>query len=375
MSRRRALLPALALLLAACAVGPPRPAAGTVEIGADLPLGGGQADAATAALAEVRQVVDVEYGGRVLGLPIRLHVYDETSNGRRDPTAAAQRLAEAAAATPLLGVVGPLDSDVALTEIPVAAATHLALVSPSAGSACLTRPLPECDGLARRLQPGAGPVSFFRVTSPDDGEAAALVRYAEAHLNTTQFAVGSDGQAYGQELRARFLAALARQHLKPALTADVDPTSAAAVDSFLTAARQAGAAVVLFGGRSGGGACRLAPRLAPDLGVGAALLGGSGMMDAGCASDAGAAAGSVYAAEAMTPDAAAVATRVLLAAIADAIRAQGGNLPTRDQVRAAVAAGSVVRFDRHGDPAVPVFTVYRAAPAAAGAAAPSWAPA
>jgi len=350
VSRRRAGLLALALLvLGGCSVGPPRASPATLEIGIDLPLTGAQSDAAKSALDQARSVIDGVYRDRVEGLPIRVVVLDESAGGRRDPTAAAHQLARQLASPSLLGVIGPLDSDVAATEIPVAAAAHLALISPTASSACLTRALPECDGLARRLR-GANPVSFFRLAPPDDGEAGALVQFAVDHLHSSNFAVGSDGQAYGVLMRSRFEAALKLQHREAVYSANLDPTSESAVDGFLAAAKEVGADTVLFGGRAAGGACGLAPRLAGGLGPAAAVLGGGDWIESSCASDAGAGVGSVYSVREGSPDQAALAARVLLDAIGAAIKAQGGNLPTREQVRAAVSRGTRVAFDPDGDP-------------------------
>lgn len=371
MRRRRAAFPALALLLSACSAGPPSPSRATVEIAVDLPLSGAQAAAGKAALDQVRWVVDGAFGGRVEGLPVKVRVIDDSPAGRRDPVQSAHELTRELALPYLLGLVGPLDSDVAAAEIPAASAQRLAIVSPSASNACLTRPLPECDGLSRRLRP-SGPASFFRVAPADDGEAAALVRFAIRDLHSLSFAVGSDGRAYGTVLRGRFNSAVTRQHASLAYSADFDPNSAAAVDAFLAAARLAGADTVLFAGRAEGGACRIAPRLAAGLGVNAVMLGGGGLATASCESDAGAAAPSVYTIQEGSPEGAGLAARVLLEAIRTAIRQQGGNLPSRDQVRAAVSRSQVVAFDAQGDAVNAGFSVLRGQAPAPGAPPPAW---
>src|SRR5205814_1995454 len=100
---RRALLPALAvLLLAACSVGPSGASPATVEIDIDLPLTGAQSADSTAALDQVRFVVQQTFGGKVEGLPIRLRVIDDSPAGRRDPVEGARRLSLALASPSLL---------------------------------------------------------------------------------------------------------------------------------------------------------------------------------------------------------------------------------------------------------------------------------
>jgi branched-chain amino acid transport system substrate-binding protein len=372
VSRRRVALPVLALLLlTACSVGPPKPAPATLEIAIDLPLTGAEATDGSAALAQARWVIDQEFGGRIEGLPIRVRLIDDSSSGHRDPVQAAHELSRALASPSLLGVIGPLDSDVAAAEIPIAAAQHLAVVSPTASNACLTKPLPECDGLSRRLRP-SGPASFFRIAPADDGEAAALVRFAVKDLHSQSFAVGSDGQAYGTVLRSRFNAALTRQHEGLAYSANFDPTSAPAVDAFLAAAKQAGADTVLFAGRAAGGGCKIAPRLAAGLGADTHLLGGGGLAGGTCETDAGAAAPAVYSIREGAPEDAGLAARVLLEAITVAVKQQGGNLPTREQVRLAVSQSHSVTFDANGDRVDGTFNVFQGRVPAPGAPPPAW---
>jgi branched-chain amino acid transport system substrate-binding protein len=371
VSRRRAGLLALLLLTsAACSSGPPLPAARTVEIGLDLPLSGPESVIAQAAADEVRLVVDSVYHGHVEGLPVRLTVLDDTFGGAADP-ALGQRNLRRLAAGSALGVIGPLDSSVAEAEIPIAGAAHLPLVSPAASNACLTRPLPDCDGLSTRLRP-SGPTSFFRVVPTDDGEAAALVQFAFQQLRATHFAVGSDGQAYGVLLRDRFIAALKARGLTPVYAKDLDPSAADAVDGFLAAARTAGAEAVLFGGRPEGSACLVAAKTPAALGAGAAFLGGSALVGAACEKDAGAAATSIYAAEDGPGIEAGSAARVLLQAIASAVKSEGGNLPSREQVRLAISRSSSPAFDSRGDLKVRQYSIVQGQVPLAGGPPSSW---
>ena len=359
MSRRRTAVLALLLLFSAsCSGGPPQPAARTIEIGVDLPLSGPQAPDSQAALIQLSLVLDGIYHGRVEGLPVTLRVLSESSGDARDPLQGRRNVLRLAAEPAVLAVVGPLDSDVAEAEIPVATAAHLALVSPSASNACLTRPLADCDGLSARLR-GAGPTSFFRVVPGDDGEAAAAVEFATGRLRATRFAVGSDGQAYGTTLRDRFTAALKQRRLTPVYSGDVDPANDVSVDAFLAAAKAAGADAVMFGGRGDGGTCRLAAKIPAALGSDVPLLGGAGLVGAACEKDAGAGSSSVYAAQESQGTEARDAVRSILRAIAAAIKSEGGNRPSREQVRLAISRGSSPAFDSRGDPRVRRYYIVR----------------
>jgi branched-chain amino acid transport system substrate-binding protein len=354
----------LALLcLAACSAGPPQqPAVSSLVVGVSVPLSGPQAADGQAVVDAVRQVLKDEFHGRIEGMPVTVRVFDESSNDRRDPAQAVSNLGRMVADPSLVGVVGPLNSDVAAGEIPVASAAHLALLSPSASNECLTKPLAGCLLPPRDLRQGR-PNDFFRVVPTDDLEPAALVDYATRVLHVTHFAVASDGQAYGKALLTAFEAALKSAGFATAATADLDPSNAAAVDAYLGEAKSGGADAVFFGGRGDGGACRLQPGVLAKLGAGVPLLGGSGLQDATCLNDAGPATAGLYSISAgagSIGDRATIAARALLVAITAAVKADGGNLPARDDVRLAVSRGVNPPFDPNGDTRDRVFTIVKA---------------
>ena len=367
MTRRlRAGAVAGLLVLAGCSVSPPEPARGEVLIGVVLPLSGPDAAESYAAYEAVARVLAEEFQGRAEGLTVSLRKLDDSTGGRRDPLRGGRNLASLVADPAVVGVIGPLNSDVAAAEIPVAAAAHLVMVSPEASSACLTRDVPACRGLARRLRSNA-PVTFFRLVPSDDLEPAALLSYATTTLHLSHIAVASDGQAYGLAEREAFLAAMKHAGLAPAATADFDPTSATEADAFLTAARNGGADSVFFGGRDDGGACRVRARMKDKLDPLAPFLGGSGLRGPACLKDAGDAASGLYSATSgigSTSERAALAARVLLRAVSSEVKAAGGNAPSREAVRAAVARSSAPRFDGAGDTTERIFTIYRGSPTA-----------
>jgi len=353
----------LALLcLAGCSAGPPQPARPNLLIGVDVPQTGPEAADGMAVVDAVRQVLSDEYRASIEGLPVAVRAFDDSADGRRDPAQGERNLRQMVADQSVVGMVGPLTSDVASAEIPVASAAHLAMISPGAANECLTKALPACLVAPKDLRAGQ-PNDFFRVVATSDLEPAALVAYATGTLHVTHVAVASDGQFYGKAVRAAFETALKAAGFTPATEADLDPNDPTAVDAFLSEAKTGGADAVFFAGRGDGGACKLQPRVVAKFGAAVPLLGAGGLQGASCLKDAGATVTGLYsiaAGSGSVSERAKVAARALLTAIRVAVKANGGNLPAREDVRLAVSQGANPRFDANGDTKERVFTILKA---------------
>jgi branched-chain amino acid transport system substrate-binding protein len=352
----------LALLcLTGCSAGPPQPVRSSLLIGVDAPQTGPEAADGTAVVDAVKQVLGDEYGGGIEGLPVTVRAFDDSADGRRDPAQGERNLRQMVADPSLVGMIGPLNSDVAGAEIPVASAAHLAMVSPSASNECLTKALSGCLVAPKDLRMGQ-PNDFFRVVPAGDLEPTALVSYATGTLHVSHVAVASDGKAYGKAVSAAFEAALRAAGLATVVTADLDPNDPTAVDAFLTEAKSGGADAVFFAGRGEGGACKVQPRVAAKLGAGVPFLGGSGLQGPVCLKDAGASAiglHTITAGSGLVSARAKIAARALLTAIVAAVKADGGNLPAREDVRLAVSQSANPHFDSNGDTRDRVFTILK----------------
>jgi branched-chain amino acid transport system substrate-binding protein len=141
-------------------------------IASDLPLQGGARfpiKEMTAAAVSVLRA----HGFRAGKFPLAYQSCDD-SKGTTQLFDAAKCAANAKAyaATPaLVGVIGPLNSDCAFQQVPIASRASLAVISPSTTAVDLTRPQSARD--ARQLRP-TGKRTFARVAPPDDAEGAAL---------------------------------------------------------------------------------------------------------------------------------------------------------------------------------------------------------
>jgi branched-chain amino acid transport system substrate-binding protein len=359
----------------------PSGAAPGLKLGLDLPLSG--IDGATGIPtrdAVILAIEDANRAGFPGGLKVSLEDLDDTVEGKHDPAQGAQNIKTLAADASVLAAVGPLNSNVAAAEIPVATAAGLPLLTMGASAV----------GLTRAPAAGAAPATFFRLCAADDRQGAAIARFARADGRRKAFVI-DDNESYGKGLADVFVAAFAkdggtvlgREHL-----------TAFALDykALLTKVRATGPDMVFFGGivSTGGAVLRRQMR---DVGLGALpYYGGDGLDNPEYVPLAGAAAdGTAFTVNSPTATfspaarafaaayakrfgaapgnygpAAYAAAEVALDAMRSELAAHPDSLPTRAQVRARIAATAgvvtpigVVAFDAAGDLRQPTISLYR----------------
>ncbi len=392
MTRQICIVAVIAVALGACAAAtpPPPPAKGTISIGVDLPLSGADSAEGTPVLAGIRFALVQQ--GRLRGYDLLPEVFDDAVRGKHQPQAGAANIATLVADPSVLGVIGPFDSAVAVAEIPVAGAAGLTLISPSASNECLTKDLSYCAGLARKLL-GGRPVSFFRLAATDDLQGPAMAAYAFATLSLRTVAVVSDKTTYGRAVADAFQARFTALGGFVPLRTDFDPTSLRDFSALLDSARNAHADGVYFGGIAASGGCVMRSQMGAHL-PRAPELGAEGFtLDDQCIRDAGSGATGMFGTSASVnasaiasaePTVAAFrsahlkpenysaftipaydATRILIAALGRAIDARRGGIPTREEVRAQVAATAgfastvgPVGFDASGDSTLRFVSIY-----------------
>ena len=387
------------------------PPANPIHIGVDLPLTGPEGPAGLPALNGIRFFV--RQHPQLDGFNVSIVSSDDAGGGPPSPELGAANLRAFVADPALLGVIGPFDSAVARAEIPVANAAALAMVSPAAGSTCLTRE----DYLPAELNPrhsaiacqdaGLPPASelrpthvnnFFRLAPADDLQGPAAADYAVKTLHVLRAAVVSDHEAYGQALAAGFTSRFEKLGGSVVGSLDFDPKGSTDATAFLRSAKADGAAAVYFGGVTAGKGCVIRSQMEGifDLGEATPYLGSDGIAkDPACVRDASANASGIYAtvpgvdtsAQASAEPILAAfklafgrtgdygrytlvaydATAVLYAAIDRAIKA-GAGLPQRGNVVSQLSvtsgfAGATgkIGFDPYGDTDQRLVSVYEAA--------------
>ena len=382
---------ALIMAQTACSQAPAQKASagGTITIGVDLPLSGADASDGVPTLNAIKLAIrDANDGHLVPGYSLALDVRDDTVNGVHDPQRGASNFQAFIAEQGLLGVIGPLNSNVAISLIPMSNEAELALISPANTSPQLTK---GTQGLALRT---AHPleVTYFRDCPTDDMQGSAGATFAYQTLKARRAFVIDDDQTFGRTLsdqwsgqfRSEGGTILGHLHAQPGQTD---------FSEFIREAAAAAPDIIFFGGESSTGAAQARKQMAGTSLAKVPYESGDGIQNQQFIDTAGAEAENSYATVASadaehlpTADrfaqdyqaayghsvgaysaAAYVAATVLVQAIAKAVQDGNGAMPTREQVLQDLRSTptfstilGVFSFDQNGDTTLKIVSIWKA---------------
>ena len=383
---RRGVFILAAVAMAATTLTPAANAAGpVVKIGVDLPMSGGDAsNGIPTNYGVVLAVEEANAKGLPGGITLQVNTLDDAVQGVHDPAAGAQNIKTFVSDAAVLGVVGPFNSNVAKAEIPISNDAGLVQISPSNTNDGLT--VGEDAKKLRTSHPDVN--TYFRVCTRDQNQGRAGAQLARK-LGLKKIYIVDDNETYGKGLADVFEAdwktggtVLGHDHL----TKNQQDFKA-----LLTRIKATNPDAIYFGGVtvSGGGLLR---RQMADTGMAKVpYLGGDGISDDEFIKVAGAMAnGSYYTVAA--PDTAKLASArafnaaykakfkgdpgpysanayaaamVIISAISEAAKANGGKVPTRAEVLKYVQATKdlktpigTVGFDKNGDTTNGVLSFY-----------------
>jgi len=388
--------------LAACGAsgGTSQTIKGTIKIGIDLPVSG--SDASDGQPTQNGAKLAVKLAGKVCGasshtdacFTLASFPLDDAVNGVHDVGQGAKNVTQFVADNSVLAMVGPFNSGVAAGEIPIANSADMAMISPANTNECLTQEPADghCKGQAAKLR-ASGKNNYFRVCTTDLIQGPAAADYAYNKLGKKKVYVLNDQQQYGLGIAKNFAAQFAKDGgtvLNPTDLGAFDPTSTTDFKSSLSRAQSLGADVVFFGGTTATKGGQIRKQMAGVINV--PYVAGDGISGNQFAKDAGANAADSYftvagpyplkLASAQTFNAAYKteygadpgaysaqaydAAKIIISAISKAIDDAGGNMPSRDQVRAQVAktqgyngAIGTTSFDANGDTTLKIITIYK----------------
>jgi branched-chain amino acid transport system substrate-binding protein len=384
---------------------------GTITIGVSLPLSGAEASQGTPTKNGV--LFYVSQHPTVDGYTLQVVSKDYAVNGSPDAARGAATMQEFIADSSVLGVVGTFDSGVARAEIPLANQVSLSMISPANTNPCLTKTaytpgflrasgtditcqaagLPSPADL-RKAFPDKN--NYFRLATTDDLQGPASSLYAFNTLKLTKMAVISNNSVYGKGIADTFTAEFIKLGGTVVLRQDYDPANTNDFKAYLTSAQQKGAQGIYYGGLAADKGCVIRQQMTGIFPAGEAtpFLGGDGIaQDPTCTTTAGSNAVGVFGTVAsVNPDQAPTAATtiaafkaaypnhadygsytmvaydcagVFVAAIDRAIKANGGNMPTREAVRAQVAATAgyagvtgTIGFNAAGDNSAAIVSLY-----------------
>jgi branched-chain amino acid transport system substrate-binding protein len=262
---------------------------GTITVATDLPLtGGDRTDGPFPQLAAQLAVTQANANHLLGGCTLKYISKDDSSvlkNGH-DPAQGAQNIAALAADATVMGVIGPFNSSVALAEIPKASQAHLALISPSNTSPCLTVVVAVCSDPTIKIDTASlypGPHTYFRVIATDLQQSEILAHIASKVLNLTKAYVLDDQEAYGRGLSLLFAKFFTADGGTVVGTASL-PGTTTTFTTQVSLAKSEGAQFIFFGGTTGNG-CGLVRRDMGSAGLSIPLIGGDGCEDTKFISD------------------------------------------------------------------------------------------
>jgi branched-chain amino acid transport system substrate-binding protein len=389
---RAAVVGALALAMAGCSGSSSSssgaPSGDTIKIGVDLPMNGADAALGVPTANGVTLAVEQANASGFAGgkFKVAVDLLDDSVQGKHDPAAGAQNVKTFIADPAVLAMIGPYNSNVAKSEIPLTNDASLAQISPSNTNDGLT--VGDAAATLRSSHPDT--IAYFRVCTRDTRQGSALAQFAQK-VGWKKIYVIDDNETYGKGIADVFDASfrtlggtvLGHEHI----TANQQDFKA-----LLTKAKSYHPDAVFYGGdvSTGGGLLR---RQMADVGMkDVPFIGGDGISSSEFIKVAGPMANDTYYSVA-APDAtklksaqtfvaayrkrfgtdvgpysanAYTATEIELAAIAKAIKDGGGTMPTRAAVLKNVAATTgfaspigTVGFDANGDTTAPILTLKR----------------
>ena len=380
----------LLIVAVACQSGQNPSSPAEILIATDMPI--------TTVNSEIMLEQAVDYAIRqqpsIEGYRLGYWALDDSLGGAFSQLRARENAKRIVADRRVLGMVGPLSSFLAKVEVPEANLAHLAMVSPTTTSSCLTVADRPCSPTASALRP-TGSNNLFRISPRDPEQGKAVADYAASQLGLRRAAayntIGSEGALYVKEFDIEF------RKLGGTLVLQEDlPDTTTDFTAFLSRARDAGVNAIFA--VDGENACRAGAQMSRLI-PGAVLLGQDTFtLDPACIGDLGPTPPQVFASEGavdaqMSTDPAVKKTvaaymkvhpfkfrgylgpyvfaaydcaRILIEAIRRAIRSNGGAFPSRAQVVAAltqppefVGITGKYSFDKNGDALRPMMAIYK----------------
>jgi len=364
---------------------------GTIKIGSDFPVctTGGQSTSNGVKFAVDRK----NAAGGVEGFTIAYTSFDDCRQGAYNADAGVANVRQMLDDSKFMGMIGPYNSAVAKAEIPIAAPKNFVMISPANTNPCLTKDIPSCSTAyhPQDLRQG-NPNNYWRVVTTDDYQGPAMADYYYKQLNIKNVGILDDSTVFGVGIAGAFEAEFKKLGGTVAQHAEYKKEQTSDFKSILLGFKNKGAAAVYVGGTDDQNIC-IPRKQMKDIGWDVPFGGGDGIETTDCIDQASGNEVNVYATSAgadatQVPGAAQAisdfrkaftgandfggytmqaydAANILMLAIDNAIKGNGGNMPTRKQVRDAMAKITTFQgvignygFDTNGDTTLKIVSIY-----------------
>lgn len=195
----------------------------------------------------------VEQARSVRGFPLRFVPYDDSMQGVYSADQGIENMQRMVADPRMLGMVGPLRGPVARAEIPIANRAMLAMMSPTITEPCLTHPLDRC-ALMLNLEPArlrpTGRNNYFHLAATDQLHGPAMAEFAYSSLGLRRIAIVAEADPVGMFASDNFAAAFTEAGGTVVTRQDFDFAGGAphTFRPWLMQAKAAGAEAIYAGG-------------------------------------------------------------------------------------------------------------------------------
>jgi branched-chain amino acid transport system substrate-binding protein len=362
---------------------------GELKIGSDFPtctVGG------KATENGVKFAVDQKNAaGGVEGFTIKFTGFDDCRQGAYNADAGVDNVRKMIDDSAYMGMIGPYNSAVAKAEIPIAAPKTFVMISPANTNPCLTKDIAGCSYHPADLRAG-NPNNYWRVVTTDDYQGPAMADYLYNQLKVTNVGILDDSTVFGTGIASAFEAEFKKLGGTVAKHSSYKKEQTSDFKSILLTFKNAGAKAVYVGGTDDQNIC-IPRKQMKDIGWDAPFTGGDGIETTDCINQAAGNESGIYATSAGA-DATQVsgaqqaisdfrkafsgandfggytmqaydAANILMTAIGNAIKGNGGNKPTRKQVRDEMAKITTFQgvignygFDQNGDTTLKIVSIY-----------------
>jgi branched-chain amino acid transport system substrate-binding protein len=362
---------------------------GTIKIGSDFPVctTGGQSTS-----NGVKFAVDQKNAaGGVQGFTIAYTSFDDCRQGAYNADAGVSNVRSMLDDNAYLGMIGPYNSAVAKAEIPIASPKNFVMISPANTNPCLTKDLPTCTYHPQDLRSG-NPNNYWRVVTTDDYQGPAMADYMFKQLSIKSVGILDDSTVFGVGIAGAFETEFKKLGGTVTKHSEYKKEQTSDFKSILLGFKSGGATAVYVGGTDDQNICIPRAQM-KQIGWDAPFGGGDGIETTDCINQAAGNENGVLATSAGA-DATQVAgakdtitkfrqaftgandfggytmqaydaANILMLAIGNAIQANGGNMPTRKQVRDAMAKITTYQgvignygFDQNGDTTLKIVSIY-----------------
>jgi len=223
----------------------------TVKFAIELPLQGSEKAASDPIINGIKLAVKkagAKAGSYTIEIP-NSAIYDDALNGAHDPQTGANNMTKIAADETIVGVIGPLNSNVAKAQIPISNEAGLPQCSPANTNTALTK-----GAEAQQLRTKAN--NYVRVVTTDDVQGPAASQYIYDTLGKKSVYIIDDTETFGKGVADAFEADFVSRG-GTVVKHDGAPKTTQDYVTIMTAAKALNPEAIYFGGVTASGGARI----------------------------------------------------------------------------------------------------------------------